>query len=347
MNRKLLKSLCVIFATTSLLSIKSIPSEFLGLDYDGISVAQAREEEQFPVTIEHAFGKTVIEEQPKRVAVIQFLNADTALALGFAPVVMPTYQSDQSVDGLTFWFADKYKDIELEEEPVLYNSADGIDFEAVAAGKPDVILAAYSGITQEDYDKLSEIAPVVAYPDGPLKTLWREHTLLNATALGKKAEGEKLIADTEALIKEKLAEYPEVEGKSFVFVIVDPTDTSTIYVLSKDDTRVSYMKDLGLVDCDLVAKTDMDDYIFDLSAEKAEELKDADILVVYGDSDVLEVLQKDPLLSEIPAVKRGSVAVLANGTKVSEASACPTVLSIPTVIDDLLSTVNDAASKVE
>ena len=70
MSRKLLKSLCVIFVTTSLLSIKSIPSEFLGLDYDGISVAQAREEEQFPVTIEHAFGKTVIEEQPKRVAVI-------------------------------------------------------------------------------------------------------------------------------------------------------------------------------------------------------------------------------------------------------------------------------------
>ena len=35
---------------------------------------------------------------------------------------------------------------------------DGIDFEAVADTQPDVILAAYSGLTQEDYDTLSKIA---------------------------------------------------------------------------------------------------------------------------------------------------------------------------------------------
>ena len=55
----------------------------------------------------------------------------------------------------------------------LFDEGDGIDFEAVAASQPDVILAAYSGLSQADYTTLSQIAPVVAYPEGPWATDWR------------------------------------------------------------------------------------------------------------------------------------------------------------------------------
>ena len=48
---------------------------------------------------------------------------------------------------------------------MLFDETDGIDFEAVADTQPDVILASYSGLTQEEYDTLSKIAPVVAYPE--------------------------------------------------------------------------------------------------------------------------------------------------------------------------------------
>ncbi|BBI59877.1 hypothetical protein HSBAA_11830 [Vreelandella sulfidaeris] len=37
----------------------------------------------------------------------------------------------------------------------------------MAESQPDVILAAYSGLSQADYTTLSQIAPVVAYPEGP------------------------------------------------------------------------------------------------------------------------------------------------------------------------------------
>ena len=37
-----------------------------------------------------------------------------------------------------------------------------------------MILAPYSGITEEQYELLSEIAPTVAYPDEPWTTPWRE-----------------------------------------------------------------------------------------------------------------------------------------------------------------------------
>ena len=49
------------------------------------------------------------------------------------------------------------------DNPNIFQDTDGLDFEAISDANPDVILAAYSGITQEEYDILSEIAPVVAY----------------------------------------------------------------------------------------------------------------------------------------------------------------------------------------
>lgn len=40
----------------------------------------------YPLTIEHAFGETVIESKPERVATVGWENQDTPLALGVAPV---------------------------------------------------------------------------------------------------------------------------------------------------------------------------------------------------------------------------------------------------------------------
>ena len=53
------------------------------------------------------------------------------------------------------------------EAPVRYDDADGAPIEEVARLTPDVILATNSGITKEEYTKLSKIAPVVAYPEAP------------------------------------------------------------------------------------------------------------------------------------------------------------------------------------
>src|SRR5699024_12266049 len=71
------------------------------------------------------------------------------------------------------WVADKLAELG-GDQPALFDETDGIDFEAVANTTPDVILAAYSGLTQEDYDLLTEIAPTVAYPEAAWATPWRE-----------------------------------------------------------------------------------------------------------------------------------------------------------------------------
>ena len=186
----------------------------------GDASASSSSSSQFPVTIEHVYGETTIEKQPTRVATVSWVNDDVAIALGVVPVGVPKNEWGGNEQGSTPW-----KDAALEElgagfgsdkAPVQYSEADGINFTEIAKLTPDVILAAYSGLTEEDYKKLSEIAPVVAHPELAYGTSWQDSTSIIGKALGKDAEAAKLVSDTEATIKEKVAEYPQITGKSFI-----------------------------------------------------------------------------------------------------------------------------------
>ena len=111
------------------------------------------------------------------------------LALGVVPVGMSKANcGDDDGDGVLPWVEDQLDELGAET-PVLFDETDGIDFEAVADTAPDVILAAYSGLTQEDYDTLSKIAPVVAYPDVAWGTSVQDMIRLNSQALGLAGRG--------------------------------------------------------------------------------------------------------------------------------------------------------------
>src|SRR5690625_5560101 len=101
-------------------------------------------------------------------------------------------------------------------------------------------------MTEEDYEHLNEIAPVVAYPEAPWVTTWREQVSYNATGMGMEAEGEKLITDIENMIDEKLADYPEIEGKKVVWVNFSADDLSKLHIYTPVDTRVSFLYELGM-----------------------------------------------------------------------------------------------------
>src|SRR5690606_21943753 len=127
----------------------------------------------YPIVIKHAFGEAVIESKPERVVTIQWANHDVVLALGVVPVGFSAANYGvQDDSGLLPWTAAKLKELNATE-PNIFQDTDGLDFEAISDANPDVILAAYSGITQEDYDVLSQIAPVVAYQSKPWATTWR------------------------------------------------------------------------------------------------------------------------------------------------------------------------------
>ncbi len=171
-----------------------------GTEQSGSSGSQtqaATATDEFPVTVEHAFGKTTVEQNPQRVATVGWANHEVPLALGIVPVGMSKATwGDDDGNGIMPWNEEKLSELG-GEAPVLFDETDGIPFEEVANTKPDVILASYSGLTKEDYETLSKIAPVVAYPDIPWGTSMKDMTEMNAAALGRKADGEKLVQDAE------------------------------------------------------------------------------------------------------------------------------------------------------
>ncbi|MET1051189.1 MAG: iron-siderophore ABC transporter substrate-binding protein [Mycetocola sp.] len=301
-----------------------------------------------PITIEHALGTTEITEKPERVATVNWANHEVPLALGVVPVGMAAANfGDDDGDGILPWVAEKLDELDAET-PVLFDEADGIDFEAVADTEPDVILAAYSGLTQEDYDTLSEIAPVVAYPETAWGTSWRDMISLNSEAMGMADEGDALISELEQDVTDTAAEYPQLEGKTAMFLThVDASDLSQVSFYTTHDTRAMFFEDIGLSFPASIAdaSAETDKFSLTQSAEQADAFSDVDIIVTYGDDELVSTLEGDPLLSQIPAVKNGSI-VLLPGTSPLGTAANPTPLSISWVLDDylqLLATAADAA----
>ncbi|MDR1131520.1 MAG: iron-siderophore ABC transporter substrate-binding protein [Oscillospiraceae bacterium] len=304
-----------------------------------------------PVTIEHAFGTTVIESRPERVVTISWGNQDTPLALGILPVGIS--ESNYGVtDGgnLLPWTKEKIAELGGTGTTVVFNDTDGLDFEAINEAAPDVILAAYSGLTQEDYDTLSAIAPVVAYPQNPWQTLWRDQVTINARAMGFEAEGEELVAELDALIASTVAKYPRLNGKTAAFVYFDPTDLSTISIYTSGDPRAAFLEDLGLGVAPSVKKLaeGAETFYLQVSAENADKLTDIDILLTWasGDgSDLLAALQANPLIGSIPAVKNGAIVTFSESPLA--AAQTPSALSIPYTIDEYVAVIAKAAENVK
>lgn len=301
----------------------------------------------YPIVIEHAFGTTVIPKKPVRVATVAWANHEVPLALGVVPVGFAAANfGDDDGDGLLPWVAEKLKELG-GEKPVLFDEGDGIDFEAVAATKPDVILAAYSGLSRSDYETLSQIAPVVAYPQSPWSTDWRETIRLDSAGLGMAAEGEALISRIEKEIADTVAGYPILKGKSAIFVThLDVTNLSTVNFYTANDTRVKFFADLGLTSPKSVLEaTKPGQFAASVSAEKVDAFDDVDIVVAYGGTPLLDAVKADPLLSRMPAVGKDALVML--GRDPTGTAANPTPLSISWVLKDYVALLAEAAGKAK
>ena len=335
-----------VAAAATLFSVTACSTEE-STSNESVSSADNANSAAFPVTIEHAFSETTIEKAPERVATVGWANHEVPLALGVVPVgISKSTWGDDNGNGIMPWTEEKLKELGAET-PTLFDETDGIPFEQVADTQPDVILASYSGLTQEDYDTLSKIAPVVAYPDVPWATSMEEMVEMNAEAIGKEDEGKKLVDDLDKQTEKALSKYPDLKDKKLLFTAFGgTTDASKIGFFTTEDPRMGFLAEHGLGTPDIVEKNSKGAKQFwvEVSAEKPEEFNDVDLVVAYSsgnaadDKKALEEMQKDPLKGKIPAVKAGHVVFLDNGPLGASANQSP--LSIPWGIDKYFERLN-------
>jgi iron complex transport system substrate-binding protein len=285
-------------------------------------------------TIEHAFGETTVPADPKNVVTLGWGSTDAATALGVIPVAIPfdSYAGDEN--GVLPWVADALDEAGAETPTILPDSPDEPPYEAIAEADPDVILAVYSGVTEEQYEKLSEIAPTVAYPGEAWSTPWRDVVTTVGEALGKSDEAETVLADIDEQIAAKAEEHPEFAGKTIAAV----WDTAgTFYVYKKDDPRVEFMFDLGFKNAPAVDELANGDstFFYTLSYEQLDKLQ-ADVVLSYSDTQAeADAFLTAPQTSVIPAVAAGNVAQLV-GTQYIAAVSPPTALSLTWGLDQLV-----------
>ncbi|WP_378949628.1 ABC transporter substrate-binding protein [Paracoccus sp. R86501] len=310
-----------------------------------IPLPAAAQDTGYPMTIDHALGTTTIPAKPQRIATVAWANHEVPLALGVIPIGFAGAGfGDDDDDRILPWVSARLKELGADAPP-LFDEGEGIDFEAVAASRPDVILAAYSGLSQSDYDTLSMIAPVVAYPQSAWTTDWRDMIRFDSAGMGMAAQGDALIARTEALIDDATAAHPEIAGKTAMFVThLDPTDLSVVNFYNGNDARVQFFGDLGLTSPESVVEaTKPGQFSGSVSAERVDIFDDVDIIVTYGGQDMLDLMKADPLLSRMPAVANDAVVMLGSGPQA--AAANPTPLAIPYLLPDYVARLSEAALK--
>lgn len=293
----------------------------------------------FPVTISHVYGETTFEAAPQRVVTISWINQDAAIALGTVPVGMPFVTFGGDGEGYLPWTRAAIGDAAT---PTLYDDADGLPFEQLVELQPDAIVGAFSGMTSDEYDTLSAIAPTVAYPDAPFGTPWETVTRTVGAILGKGATAETLIADTIALVQAAGADYPQLQGKTFAYG--SPSEAG-LYVYTPVDARVQLLSELGMVPSAFVDGLDRSVFYVDISLEQLGAI-DADILILwFGTQEQADAVGDLPTIGSIAAYANGAYVPIIGETDVMAVSA-PSPLSIPYIIETYVPQLAAAADKV-
>lgn len=263
-------------------------------------------------TVKHAFGETTFTAVPQKIAVVNFWkNPDVLLALGVVPAGTPVVTYGANAKGSTDWFDAKLAELG-GTAPVTYDETDGPDYEALATLAPDAIFSVYGDMTQEVYDKLTAIAPVVAAPEGvgAYAASWEDVVNQAAAMLQKTDEGAALIEATQKTIDDAAAQYSNLAGKTFVAGMFDlEAQSLSAYVAS--DSRSLFLTSLGMELAPYIEQnaTEADAFFMTISGEVLPEVQ-SDVVWAWGTSDSdEEAIKSNTLFSQMPAVANGGLVV--------------------------------------
>ncbi|QJU52650.1 iron-siderophore ABC transporter substrate-binding protein [Herbiconiux sp. KACC 21604] len=196
--------------------------------------------DSFPLTVEHQFGETEIAAEPQRVVVVGVTEQDILLELGVVPVATTEWYGEQPY-AVWPWAQELLGDA----QPTVLDQTDGLEYEKIAALKPDLIVGTNAGLTEEMYDKLTAIAPTVTSVAGSelYFSSWQDQTRQIAAAVGRSAAGDELIAGVEEQWAAARAAHPEFEGLTASFSQGTPYD-GVLYVYP-DGLNTDFLTELG------------------------------------------------------------------------------------------------------
>jgi iron complex transport system substrate-binding protein len=286
----------------------------------------------YPVTIEHKFGSTTIEEQPKRIVTVGYTEQDIVLALGMKPVGEREFLGGYDYKNRP-WAQEALGG--TQPEPV---GQEQTNFERVAALRPDILLGVNSGMSSRDYKTLSKIAPTVAQTDEFIDfgVPWQEQTRMIGEALGVEDKAKQVTEEAEAKMAAVAKEHPDWKGKTAALAYGSGGGKFGAY--SSQDYRTRFFEDLGFETPKSIDKIAGDSFYVDFSKEQVR-LIDQDVIVMFAsEKDVAS----DPLYKRLDAVKEGRVIYLDLEDQLSGALGFGSPLSLPYAAENFATPLDQA-----
>ncbi|MEV6636051.1 iron-siderophore ABC transporter substrate-binding protein [Actinoplanes sp. NPDC051470] len=286
----------------------------------------------FPASVTHQFGTTTLEQAPKTVVSLGWADADVLLALGVVPAGILDWFQAWPV-GVGPWAQPKLNGA----KPQVLKGPE-INFDAVAALRPDLVTFTKSDNVKATWEQLEKLAPTLSGPAGtqPYGTTLKDQTVLIAEILGRKADGEKLVADNDKVLADAKAANPSFAGKT---VCVAAAFAGQYGAYTRGDGRVQFMEALGFTNSPKIEDLKPANFYAEVSKERVS-LLDADLTVMFGIGAGAE-LRKDTVLNSIPAAKAGRLLIIDDADLVN-AFSTNSVLSTPYTLEKFLPLVQDA-----
>lgn len=261
------------------------------------------------------------------------MEQDAVLAVGKVPVATTEWFGEQP--GAIFpWAKD---DLGGRPLPQVLKNTDGIQFEKIASLKPDLILGIYSALTQEDYDKLSKIAPTIAQPEGQKDwtASWQEVTRTTAIALGQQAKAEDLIAFNEGIFANARRDHQQWRDTPAVMAGL----YQGVFAYGSQDARGRLLGQLGFKVPEEIDKISGTGFGGVISNEKLDLLDGQTVIWLMTDYKAeRKTIDGNPVYPTLKVAKEGRDIFVASSKDGAyyAATSFITVLSIPHLLSTLI-----------
>lgn len=288
----------------------------------------------FPVTVEHAYGGTEVAAAPQRVITLGYTDPDSLLAVGVAPIGIVDWFVVPPPQNTWPWQQAGY----AGAVPEVVGERDEYNLEQIARLQPDLIIASYSGMTRDQYEQVSRIAPTVAQPPGfaPFTAPWQVMTRHVTKAVGQERRGDELVRQTEARIAAVRDAHPEWRGQTAVAAAFTAPD---YFAFSRGDIKADLLSALGFGAPPEIAQLAAGRSDARISPERVD-LLDVDKLLVFARNPQVQAeISARPEFAALPVVQQRRTMFLFTSEQqapVSAALGYGSVISFPYVLDRLV-----------
>jgi len=164
----------------------------------------------FPITIDHKYGTLTLDKKPLRIVSVGYTDQDDMLAFDVKPLAVREWYGNQPY-GIWPWAQAKLG----ESRPIVLDPRT-LNYETIAALKPDLIIGVSSAMNKKEFTKLNAIAPTLAQPKGyeDYSIPWDVRHLTVGKVLGFEPQAKQHVAALQQKLAHIKQTHPSFKNKT-------------------------------------------------------------------------------------------------------------------------------------